>query len=75
LLALFDDARSIQLVHPASGEMLLRLATPDAQTLHSITIGSDSRFVAAVAEGSCVAVWDLARIRSGLRAIGLDWED
>ena len=73
LLATFDDIRTIRLVDPTTGAVLLALSTPDERILRSVAFGPGARFVAAVTQDDDIALWDLASLRASLTELGLHW--
>jgi WD40 repeat protein len=65
----------IPLVDPASGRELARLEDPHQDGLFMVTFSPDGTLLLGSTNDSfCVRVWDLRKIRAGLKELDLDWD-
>lgn len=64
----------VPLVDPESGRELARLEDPNQDMLESLAFSPDgTRLIGTTTDSACVHVWDLRKIRAGLKDLGLDW--
>ena len=68
------DQVKLQLVDLESGETLAVLAAPESQNLSGYQFSPDGRCLAAVTVQGAVQLWDLRRLRTELRKMGIDWD-
>jgi eukaryotic-like serine/threonine-protein kinase len=74
LMAWGGHKGSIPLVDPESGRELARLEDPNQDMLESLTFSPDgTRLIGTTTDSACVHVWDLRKIRAGLKDLGVDW--
>ena len=66
---------SFLLLDSRTGAVLARVEHPDPQSIVGLRFSPDGRRIAATCESRQVQLWDLARLRSELRAVNLDWSD
>jgi WD40 repeat protein len=65
----------IPLVDPESGRELARLEDPFQDGLAWLTFNPDGTLlIGSTDDSSCVRVWDLRKIRAGLKELDLDWD-
>jgi serine/threonine protein kinase/WD40 repeat protein len=68
------EAGVIRLVEPASGKEYVRLDAPEQTRLGPCCFSPDgARLIALGIDSQALHVWDLRRVRAGLRPLGLDW--
>lgn len=75
LLVLSHSRFDIELVDADSGERLFVIESPDSEAIGGFAFTGDSSHMAVSTTGRIASLYDLARIRSQLREIGLDWVD
>jgi WD40 repeat protein len=73
LLAVARTQSDLQLVDPADARVLATLTAPDKLIVSAVAIRPDNGQLAAATENQVIQLWDLARIRRQLAAMGLDW--
>ncbi len=65
----------IPLVDPDTGRELARLEDPNQDGLFCLTFNSDGTLlIGTTNDSACVRVWDLRKIRAGLKELDLDWD-
>jgi WD40 repeat protein/tetratricopeptide (TPR) repeat protein len=73
LLALSDEVGVIRLLKPETGREVTRLTGPEPQGYPMLSFTADgTRLAAACSTHKALYVWDLLRLRDGLRELGLD---
>jgi len=70
-LAVAPQRNVILLVEPESGEVTLRLQSPEEVNLSWLDFSQDGRKLAAATEQNEVHIWDLDRIQNALTELGL----
>lgn len=70
--ALTRAGYDIFLVDLRSGEVLVELDNPDLALYGSMHVSGDGRALAATS-AQAIRVWDIDRLRTELRGLGLDW--
>lgn len=71
LLAVAPERNVIHLVNPETGEVKLRLHSPDEVNLGWLDFSEDGRMLAAATEQNDVHIWDLGQIHDALDKLGL----
>lgn len=75
LMACANHKGFISLVNPESGRELARLEDPCQDALGWITFSPDgTQLIGTTVQSSCARVWNLRKIRAGLRELELDWD-
>ena len=74
ILALVRSRASIELLLASTGERLARLEAPRSSNLYDLRFDPDGRRLFALEWDQQVQVWNLTRLRSELRKLGLDWD-
>lgn len=74
VLAQVSDRVNLRLVDLETGEELAVLPVPESQNLSGYQFSPDGRYLAATTVRGTVQLWDLRRLRTTLREIGLDWD-
>lgn len=75
LMALEMAPGVVDLAEMATGKTVARLENPSHDRATWIDFNSDgTRLIVAARYSKTVDVWDLARVRAGLKPLGLDWE-
>jgi WD40 repeat protein len=74
LLALTNSRVEVHLLDPKTGRILARLFSPEPAAMSGIALSADGSTLAATTTLGEIHVWDLARIRAELAAMGLDWD-
>ncbi|HXG47470.1 MAG TPA: serine/threonine-protein kinase, partial [Methylomirabilota bacterium] len=74
ILAITKGRRSVQLLEPASGQVLAELEAPGAAPLSWLRFTPDGASLLALEWTRDIQVWDLRRLRAELAALKLDWE-
>jgi eukaryotic-like serine/threonine-protein kinase len=70
-----DVLGAIRFVNPTSGREAFRLTGPEAATYTPRCISADgATLVTLGAAADAIDVWDLRRIRAGLRELHMDWD-
>jgi hypothetical protein len=65
----------VALVEPETGRELARLEDPHQDGLAWLTFSPDgTRLIGTTNDSFCIRVWDLRKIRTGLKGLGLDWD-
>jgi len=75
LLAVAPERNVIQLVNPETGEVTLRLHSPDEVNLTWLDFSEDGLKLAAATEQNDVHLWDLGEIREALQRLGLETKE
>jgi serine/threonine protein kinase/WD40 repeat protein len=74
-LAAISQLGFILLVNPDTGKEIARLDDPQQDSHLSLTFNADGTLLFGSTNDSfCVHVWDLRRIRDGLKGLSLDWD-
>jgi WD40 repeat protein len=73
LLAVASAMNEIRLMRLETLEEIATLTAPEAGIILGVSISADGRYLVDEVTDT-VHVWDLPRLRRGLREIGLDWE-
>jgi signal transduction histidine kinase len=71
-LAIAPRRNVIHLVDPATGEVTLRLHSPDEVNLAWLEFSDDGQRLAAATEQNDVHIWHLRQIREALKELGLE---
>ncbi len=71
LLAVAPERDVIHLINPETGEVTLRLHSPDAVNLTWLDFSQDGQKLAAATEQNDVHIWDLGQIQQALHELGL----
>jgi WD40 repeat protein len=67
------DRVSVRLTHLDSGRELAVLPVPESHNLAAYAFSPDGRYLAAVTVRGGIQLWDLDRLHTRLRQLGLDW--
>jgi hypothetical protein len=74
LLAIARSNTQVQLVEPATAQVLATLPGPDDQRVSGLTFSADGSLLAVSCDTPVAQVWDLVRVRRRLAKMGLDWD-
>jgi serine/threonine protein kinase/WD40 repeat protein len=72
---LTSSLSAVELMDPESGSVWCRLDAPDTRPISWVGISPDSNHLVVCRSQADVQIWNLFKIRSRLRQIGLDWDD
>ena len=72
-MAQASDRVNLRLVELETGGELAVLPVPESHNLSAYQFSSDGRYLAAETIQGTVQLWDLRRLHTSLREIGLDW--
>jgi len=73
VVAITHSRFEIHLIEPATSRTLARLTAPQPAAISGLAFSADGSTLAAATSIGELHVWNLARIREGLRAMNLDW--
>jgi tetratricopeptide (TPR) repeat protein len=74
MVALAFSSRAIQLLDTDQWRELASFSAPDSEELTCVCFSPDGSRLAAGTRDGAIQLWDLDRIRTRLRNMGLDWE-
>jgi eukaryotic-like serine/threonine-protein kinase len=74
LFAVALDPYRVEIYGTDTFESILTLPNPQFINIGRIDFSGDGRRMLLAGSGTRAMVWDLERVRAGLRALGLDWE-
>ena len=73
LVAICISGTQAALLDVDTGKKIVELKTPGDRVITSFAFSSDDKHLAVATNGRVTHLWDLGKVRSRLRSMGLDW--